>query len=187
MLFNSLSRGRSVRCMGIWCPMAVIEQESIVSQVRAESTSPRQFCCISSHHFQPRGSLEAALQLQLQPGKQDSSWCFYLLCFVSTLVSVLWFALGFGSEPKMVSHAALEMLFEDHPSPLPFPGLKLLFRGKGVWGSYSEAGQAACSLLTFVLYGHMSAMKSYYSCVHLRVMLGTGNHRWSCIEQCCEI
>lgn len=52
----------------------------------------------------------------------------------------LWFALVFGSEPKTVSYAALELLFEEHLSPLPFPGLKLLFRGKGVGGSYSQVG-----------------------------------------------
>lgn len=133
ILFNSLSRGRGVRCTGIWCPIAVIEQEAWLSQVVAESQPQAALL----HQFPPflaQRQLEAALQLQLQPGKPDSSWCFCLLCFVSALVSVLWFALVFGFEPKMVSYSALELLFEEHPSPLPFPGLKLLFRGKGVGG-----------------------------------------------------
>lgn len=169
ILLNSLSRGHSVRRMGIWCPMAVIQQESIAFPSHGREFQPQ---AALLHQFPPylaqrqlRGSRAA-----LAPARQ-TGWLSVLL------PSVLCPCFGFSwIWTKMVSYAALELLFEEHPS-LPFPSAVQRERG----GGKPQSGWLGClfSLNFCPVWPYISNkwMKPYYSCVHLRVMLGTGNHR----------
>lgn len=126
ILLNSLSRGHSVRRMGIWCPMAVIQQESIAFPSHGREFQPQ---AALLHQFPP-------YLAQRQPCSFSSSQAnrMALGAFAFCALSVLWFQLDLNQRWSQMQlwSCCLKSILLCH--------LPLLFRGKGVGESHSQAG-----------------------------------------------